>query len=214
MTIAASHNAPFVGYLVGIAALIGTASFPATTNAEGVRYPGAMCRQHAGPGAFLYYSSLVAPGLPAKSLPQHNASCPPPQAGGCPPCQDVPACRNDTAFNARVDCPIPKSFPDLGIDDVTVDVIDRHDNLNVECVLVSALWDPGANDFKEKNVQRTSSGSGNSIQPLKFSPMTAVGSASHWYVSCSLPANSAVVSYYVNERSALSIPPKLTPTPD
>jgi len=214
MTIAASHGVRFAGVLASVAALISTGIFPATANADGIRYPASMCRQHAGPDAFLYFSSIVAPGLPAKSEPHHNASCPPPQAGGCPPCQDVPACRNDTAFNVKVDCPIPKSFPDLGIDDVTVDVIDRHGNLNVECVLVSALWDPGANDFKEKNAQRATSGSGNSIQPLKFSPMTAVGSASHWYVSCSLPANSAIVSYFVEERISLSIPPVITPNTD
>lgn len=208
------HNARFIGAFAAFVAAISTGIFPGTANAEGIRYSASMCRQHAGPEAFLYFSSLVAPGLPEQSGPQHNASCPPPQAGGCPPCKDVPACRNDTAFNVKVDCPIPKSFPDLGIDDVTVDVIDRHDDLNVECDLVSALWDPGANDFKEKSTQQTTSGNGNSIQPLKFTPMTAIGAGSHWYVSCSLPANSAIVSYFVEERSDPSIPPKLAPNPD
>lgn len=176
-------------------------SFPEAASADEKRYPASFCRQHAGPGAFLYFSSLVAPGLPAKSEPRHNNFvCPPPQGGGCLPCKDVPACRNDTTFNVKVDCPIPKSFPDAGIEDVTVDVIDRHDVLNVECFLTSAIWDPAINDFQQHNQKLATVGNGNNIQPLKFSTMRALKPAAHWYIACSLPANSAIISYFVDEK--------------
>lgn len=190
----------FAGACALFAAVV-TVGMPSTANADGVRYPASMCRQHAGPGTFLYFSSLVAPGLPAKSEPRHNGgSCPPPQAGGCPPCTSVAACRNDPVFSAKLDCPIPKSFPDNGTKDVTVDVIDRHAVLNVECFLTSVVWDAGINDFRQNSRRLETSGSGNNIQPLKFSPQTAPGSAAHWYVACTLPVNSAIVSYYVNEN--------------
>lgn len=190
--------------LTGVFALLATivaVGMPSAAGAEGVRYPASLCRQHAGPGTFLYFSSVVAPGLPVKSEPRHNGgSCPPGQAGGCPPCESLAACRNDPAFSAKLDCPIPKSFPDNGTKDVTVDVIDRHGVLNVECFLTSVVWDASINDFRQNSKRLETSGSGNNIQPLKFSPHTAPGPAAHWYVACTLPVNSAIVSYYVNEN--------------
>ena len=194
-------RAPFAAIIVvGVSAVIG-AGLPGIANAEGIRYPASMCRQHAGPSAFLFFSGLVAPGLPGKSEPRHNgSSCPPGQAGGCPPCQDVAACRNDPAFNVRVDCPIPKSFPDAGTSDVTVDVIDRHDVLNVECFLTSVTWKASINNFQENSKRLVTTGGSNNIQPLKFSSHTAPGSAAHWYAACTLPANSAIVSYFVEEK--------------
>ena len=190
----------FVGVFAVFAALL-TAGLPTVSHAEGVRYPASLCRQHAGPGTFLFFSSFVAPGLPAKSEPRHNnGSCPPPQAGGCPPCESVAACRNDPVFSARLDCPIPKSFPDSGTADVTVDVIDRHDVLNVECFLSSVLWDAGINNFQQNSEKLETAGNSNAIQPLKFAPHDSVGPASHWYIACTLPANSAIVSYFVEEK--------------
>lgn len=190
--------------LAGIFALVAAifvVVMPSNAGAEGVRYPASLCRQHAGPGTFLYFSSVVAPGLPAKSEPRHNGgTCPPGQAGGCPPCASLAACRNDPTFSAKLDCPIPKAFPDNGTKDVTVDVIDRHDVLNVECFLTSALWDASINDFRQTSSRQESGGSGNHIQPLKFAPQTAPGPAAHWYISCTVPVNSAIVSYYVNEN--------------
>lgn len=197
-----SMQPSYRAHLLSRLAVLGVvAGLSQVATAEGTRYPATLCRQFAGPGAFLYFSSLVAPGLPSKSEPRHNGgSCPPGLAGGCPSCQSVAACRNDPAFSVRADCPIPKSFPDAGIKDVTVDVIDRHDVLNVECFLTSVVWDAAANDFRQNNQRLETTGSGNNIQPLKFSPMTAPGPAAHWYVSCTLPANSAVVSYFVEEK--------------
>lgn len=167
----------------------------------GIRYPASMCKLFAGPGISLYFSSMLANGLPARSEPSQNPGhqCPPGMAGGCPPCKEVAACKNDPKYNARVDCPIPKSFPDNGIEDVTVDVIDRHDVLDVECYLTSALWDPGSNRYETTYKKLNTHGSSNSIQPLKFDPMSAPGPAAHWYISCTLPAGSALDSYYVRE---------------
>jgi hypothetical protein len=200
MAIGVTNRVRLVSMLAALAVLA-LAGLPQIGRAEGKRYPASLCRQHAGPSAFLYFSSLVAPGLPEKSEPRHNGGiCPPPQGGGCPSCQSVPACRNDPAFSVRVDCPIPKSFPDAGVKDVTVDVIDRHDVLNVECFLTSVVWKAALNDFQQNNQKLVTAGSGNNIQPLKFSPLTAPGPAAHWYVACTLPASSAIVSYFVEEQ--------------
>lgn len=180
---------------------------PFSASADGVRYPASMCKQFAGPGTILSFSSVIAPELPQKSQPKHNNNnCPPPQAGGCPPCAEVSACRNDPAFSAKLDCPIPKSFPDRGTLDVTVDVIDRHKELNVECFLTSVVWDAAINAFQEKSTKLKTVDSGNHIQPLRFPPHESAGSAAHWYVSCSLPAGSQLVSYYVREKTTLPGP--------
>ncbi len=174
---------------------------PNGAEADERRFPGSMCRVWSGPGAFLYFSSLVANGLPEKAEPgQVPGGCPPPQGGGCPPCDSTPACRNDPKYVVRVDCPIPKSFPDAGVSNVTVDVIDRHPVLDVECYLTSALWNPGSNSFNQNSAKLKSSGQSNAIQPLVFAPQSPAGPASHWYIACSLPPNSAVVSYYVKEK--------------
>lgn len=182
-----------------IVAIFILAVSPNTAGADEKRYPGSMCRVWSGPGAYLNSSSLVANGLPQKAEPSQT-SCPPPQGGGCPSCESVPACRNDPKYIVKVDCPIPKSFPDAGTANVTVDVIDRHDVHDVECYLTSALWDAGANKFKDNSAKLKSTGSSNAIQPLVFAPQAPVGPASHWYIACSLPPNSAVVSYYVKEK--------------
>lgn len=171
----------------------------ASAAADGVRYPGSMCRVWSGPGAYLYFSSLVANGLPAKADPSET-TCPPPIAGGCPPCASTPSCRNDPKYIVRADCPVPKSFPDNGTENVTVDVIDRHDHFNVECYLTSALWNPALNTFSQNSVKLQSSGKSNAIQPLVFPPQLPAGPASHWYISCALPPDSAIVSYYVREK--------------
>lgn len=173
-------------------------SLPNSVKADEKRYPGSMCHVWSG-RAYLNFSSLVAYDLPLKAEPD-QISCPPPQAGGCPPCKDVPACRNNPKYIAQIDCPIPKSFPDSGTDNVTVDVIDRHDFLDVECYLTSAKWDPMANKFNQKSTKLKSWGKSNAIQPLVFAPQSSVGSASHWYIACSLPPNSVLVSYYVKEK--------------
>jgi hypothetical protein len=194
-------RSPRLRSVVAVLTAILALALPHGAGAEGVRYPASLCRQHAGPGTFLYFSSVVAPGLPVKSEPRHNGgTCPPPQAGGCPPCASLAACRNDPAFSARLDCPIPKTFPDNGIADVTVDVIDRHEVLNVECFLTSVVWNAAINDFQQNSRRLETTGSGNGIRPLKVPPQTAAGPAAHWYVACTLPANSALVSYYVNEN--------------
>ncbi len=183
-------------------------TYPETVSADGTRYPASMCRQWSGPAGFLNFSSYVAPGLPPQSTPQENGgSCPPPQAGGCPPCAGLPACQNDPAYSIRVDCPIPKSFPDYGVQDVTVDVIDRHNVLNVQCWLTSAVWANASNSFQQTSKTLSTTGSGNNIQPLDFgtmgpAPALPNGPVPHWYVSCSIPANSAIVSYFVREATS------------
>ncbi len=188
---------------LGLVGMVGAllASLPNAANADQKRYPATMCRQWAGPQGFLFFSSFVAPGLPARSTPQQNGgTCPPPEAGGCPSCQSIPACANDPQNSVSIDCPIPKTFPDAGVQNVTVDVINRHDVLNTVCFLTSALWNPATDTFNTTFQTLHTAGSGNNIQPLRFSPMTAPGAAAHWYISCTLPANSALVSYFVNEN--------------
>jgi len=196
-----TKRAVLLGFLVFTASFLITR--PEAASADGTRYPASLCRQWAGPAGSLYFSSFVAPGLPAQSTPQENGgSCPPGQAGGCPPCAGLPACENDPAYSIRVDCPIPKSFPDYGVQDVTVDVIDRHNVLNVQCWLTSTLWNNASNNFQQNSTSLSTTGSGNNIQPLDFHQWSSEGPGSHWYISCSIPANSAIVSYYVWEASA------------
>lgn len=189
--------------VLGVLAAVAFSSMgPANSaQADEKRYPGSMCRVWSGPGAYLNFSSLVANGLPQKAEPnQVGGTCPPPQGGGCPSCDSTPACRNNPQYIVRVDCPIPKSFPDAGMSNVTVDVIDRHAVLDVECYLTSALWDAGINSFKQNSTKLKSAGKSNAIQPLIYAPQAPAGAASHWYIACSLPPDSAVVSYYVKEK--------------
>jgi hypothetical protein len=194
------------GCLAYISALIGV--YSEVGSADGTRYPATMCRQWAGPAGSLYFGSYVAPPLPLHSTPQENGgSCPPPQAGGCPPCNSIAACRNNPTYSIRVDCPIPKSFPDYGVQDVTVDVIDRHDTLNVQCWLTSAAWVNANNNFQQSSKTLSTSGSGNNIQPLDLgkmgpAPVSPNGPVPHWYISCSIPASGAIVSYFVREATS------------
>src|SRR5690606_3466016 len=102
----------------------------------------------------------------------------------------------------RADCPIIKERIGRGILSSSVFVVDNNPTQDVGCELVSVHVVTNAQISSQLGLTRFTAGSSPAVRRLDLGGLAAVsGIGSYWFIGCTLPPSTGVVSYYVNEQS-------------
>jgi hypothetical protein len=102
----------------------------------------------------------------------------------------------------RADCPVIKERIGRGILSSSIFVVDNNPTQDVGCELVSVQVVTNAQISSQLGLTRFTSGSSPAVRRLNLGGLAAVtGIGSYWFIGCTLPPNSGIVSYYVNEQS-------------
>jgi hypothetical protein len=102
----------------------------------------------------------------------------------------------------RADCPIIKERIGRAILNSSVFVIDNNPAQDVSCELVSVQVAANAQISAVLGLTRFTSGARPAVRRLNLGGLAAVpGIGSYWFIGCTLPPNSGIVSYYVDEQS-------------
>jgi hypothetical protein len=101
----------------------------------------------------------------------------------------------------RADCPIIKERVGRGILSSSIFVIDNNPTKDVRCELVSNQVVQNAPITSRRGITRSTSDASPAVRRLDLGGLPAVsGIGSDWYVGCTLPPSTGIVSYYVDEQ--------------
>jgi hypothetical protein len=102
----------------------------------------------------------------------------------------------------RADCPIIKERIGRGIVSSSIFVIDNNPTQDVSCELISVQVVANAQISPLLGITRFTAGSSPAVRRLNLGGLAAVsGIGSFWFIGCTLPPSSGIVSYYVDEQS-------------
>jgi hypothetical protein len=107
----------------------------------------------------------------------------------------------DAGGPLRADCPIVKERVGRGITKASVFVVDNNPGADVTCQLFSDRVAPNAEATQRQGLTVTSSGASTVARQLNLGSLpAAAGIGSYWFIGCTLPPSTGILSYYVDEQ--------------
>jgi hypothetical protein len=103
--------------------------------------------------------------------------------------------------SVRADCPIVKERVGKGIVGASVFVVDNNAAEDVACELFSEQVAANRTTIQRIGPTSATSGASGFTRQVNLGGLSAApGNGSYWFIGCTVPPNSAILSYYVNEQ--------------